>query len=86
MKFTHSNYKGYNIMTTYTIGFEREYGDFQVLVTLNNNDELMTPVQFSTLRLRTITQLKNALGDDYEIVCLERQDAPDYIDFEETAE
>lgn len=66
-------------MQVVSIGFQRDDGDFQVLATLNNNDEHMTQESFASL----VNVTKNVLGtlmmDDTEIVVLERQDAPDYV-------
>lgn len=70
-------------MTTYTIGFPRDDGDFQVLATLNNNDGLFTPEQFQALKESLIHQMYNKLGTAEVIVDLERQDAPDYVNLEE---
>jgi hypothetical protein len=70
-------------MTTYSIGFMRDDGDFQLLATLNNNDGLMTSEQFEALKESLIVQLYNRLGVEQCIVCLKRQDAPDYVAIDE---
>ena len=71
-------------MTTYTIGYHREDGDFAILVTLNNNDGHMGQGAFLGLVEEVRNQI-NSLMPYTPIVSIERQDAPDYIDLGETA-
>jgi hypothetical protein len=71
-------------MTTYTIGYHREDGDFAILATLNNNDGHMGHNTFADLVERTRFQIANFMQPT-PIVSIERQDAPDYIDLGETA-
>ena len=73
-------------MAAYSIGYHRNDGDFQILATLNNNDELMTRTQFEALKEPLINRLYDALGADDVIVCLKRQDTPDYAIIESTQE
>lgn len=67
--------------TTVAIGFHRHDGDFQLLATLNNNDELIARDQFTDIVHFLRRHLQNALSVDGEhtLFVLERQDAPDYI-------
>ena len=44
-------------MTTYTIGYHRDDGDFAVLATLNNNDGHMGDPSFADLLERTRAQI-----------------------------
>jgi hypothetical protein len=71
-------------MTTYTIGYHRDDGDFAILVTLNNNDGHMGHSTFADLVERTRAQIASFMQPT-PIVSIERQDAPDYIDLGETA-
>lgn len=64
-------------MKTSTIGFYREDGDFQILATLNNNDDLITREQFNEINNRVCAMLTK-YTEEY-IICFERQDTPDYI-------
>ena len=64
----------------FSIGFYREDGDFQLLATLNNSDELLSPETFETLRLGLMDKLAVALGEFIELEALQRQDAPDYLE------
>jgi hypothetical protein len=67
--------------TTAAIGFHRDDGDFQLIATLNNNDELIARDQFTDIVHFLLRHLQNALSVDGEhtLVVLERQDAPDYV-------
>jgi hypothetical protein len=69
-------------MTTYTIGHYREDGDFAILVTLNNNDGHMGESTFEDLVGDMCTKIASFMHPT-PIVCIERQDAPDYITIEE---
>lgn len=65
-------------MKTVSIGFDREDGDFAVLATLNNNDEHMSDEDFNAMVGEVASTLCRKLV--CEIVVLERQDAPDYVE------
>ena len=70
---------------TVSIGYQREDGDFAILATLNNNDEHMDEKQFDNLIASTVAMIEDATGMiREEIMVLNRQDAPDYVDTEET--
>ena len=68
-------------MTSYTIGYRREDGDFAILATLNNNDGLLGEWGVNFIKTCLINFFLDAtrLG----IVAIERQDAPDYVDLGE---
>jgi hypothetical protein len=74
-------------MKVCSIGFYREDGDFAILATLNNNDELIDGGTFTYLLDMIHDRLQKALSDEQgeilRIETLERQDAPDYVDVEE---
>lgn len=74
-------------MTSYSIGYEREDGDFAVLATLNNNDGLLSNGAFLSIVHDTAERLQRIFrdgdGDILDIQILERQDAPDYVDTSE---
>ena len=65
-------------MSTVSLGYHREDGDFAVLATLNNNDDFMSDEEFTEVvdllaeKLWAVTRLY--------ITVLERQDAPDYVE------
>ena len=74
-------------MKTVSIGFYRDDGDFAVLATLNNNDEHMSDnafgelvgyVAFKLCRQLVASTLCRKLVR--EVVVLERQDTPDYVE------
>lgn len=67
---------------TVSIGFHRDDGDFQLLATLNNNDDLLSDIDFDELVVSIISRLKLRPHIEEEIVALHRQDAPDYVDLE----
>ncbi len=64
-------------MNTVTIGFQREDGDFQVLATLNNKDNLLTDEAFKTLVDDVASNLCSALMCQIDV--LEREDTPDTV-------
>ena len=68
-------------MKTVSIGYHREDGDFAVLATLNNNDEHMSDGAFEELVGEVASKLCRQLV--CEIVVLERQDTPDYVEVEQ---
>lgn len=63
-----------------TLGIEREDGDFQVLATLNNADNLMDRNVFESIA-RNLTDTLAAATDE-KTFALRRQDVPDYIECE----
>jgi len=64
----------------YSIGIERDDGDFNILATLNNNDDHLTPEDFEVL-LRSLVEVFKDKTEE-RIVAYERQDTPDYINLE----
>jgi hypothetical protein len=71
-------------MTTYTIGYHREDGGFAILATINNNDGHMGASTFEDLVGDMCTKIAGFMRPT-PIICIERQDAPDYIDLGEVA-
>jgi hypothetical protein len=68
-------------MTTWSLGFIRDDGDFQILATLNNNDGLISDTDFDNMRYAIQTELSHYL--DRDITCLNREDTPDYVMLDE---
>ncbi len=68
-------------LSTATIGFHRDDGDFQLLATLNNNDELIAPDKFTGIVHFLRHQWQDALSaqGEHTLTVFERQDAPDYV-------
>jgi hypothetical protein len=67
---------------TYTIGFHRtDDNDFQILATINNNDEVLSRHEFNDISQTLVTMLQAAT--DEEIIALVRQDTPDYVTLED---
>ena len=65
---------------SYSIGFMREDGDFQILVTLSNSDETMSSEEFHHLFQSTVDMLNDLHKDaDLVIQALEREDTPNYV-------
>ena len=64
----------------YSIGLERDDGDFHILATLNNMDGLVSVEDFEALLKSTVEFLEKAT--DERIVAYQRQDTPDYINLE----
>lgn len=60
-----------------SIGFVREDGDFQVLATLNNQDDIVPADKFKGM-IDRIT--KTFIDNGVDVVTLFRQDTPDYLD------
>jgi hypothetical protein len=60
-----------------SIGIMRDDGDFQILATLNNNDNLLGADLFQHLIAHLCETLTGETGDLVEAI--ERQDAPDYV-------
>ena len=70
-------------MKTASIGFYRDDGDFQLLATFNNSDETIPEDVFETMLTTTFDWLNDTFRKDgVEIITLERQDAPDYVEIE----
>lgn len=67
-------------MKTVTIGTMRDDGDLAILATLNNNDDHMSEKDFTELTQALCLTLANYTGK--QLVVLERQDTPDYVDLE----
>lgn len=65
-----------------SVGIEREDGDFAILGTLNNTDNLMNPEDFLTI-VRTLAR-DVAAATAEPVRALERQDAPDYVTLDGT--
>lgn len=70
-------------MKTVSIGFQREDGDFQVLATLNNKDELMSEAMFNELVGTVASSMCRELVCEIQI--MEREDAPDYVELGDAA-
>lgn len=70
-------------MKTVSIGFTREDGDFQLLATLNNNDDLLDEHHFKVLVRNTLEYYNLMLNESCQ--ALHRQDAPDYLILDEEA-
>lgn len=66
-------------MKTVSIGYHRDDGDFAVLATLNNNDELIGANVFAQLAGHLRFLLSYELEGDLVLEIVERQDAPDYV-------
>ena len=64
----------------YSFGVHRDDGDFHILATLNNNDELVPEGVFEKLRTTLVAQLTESLGES--VYALPRQDTPDYVNLE----
>lgn len=65
-------------MKTASIGYMREDGDFQLLATVNNNDDIIYDEYFDGL----VDHVKNIYEihtNGLDIKVLDRQDAPDYV-------
>jgi len=71
------------INETYSIGIERDDGDFEILATLNNTGGHMSRAQFEALKEALIVRLYENLGTDEVILCLARTDAPDFVTLED---
>ena len=64
-------------MTCYTIGYEREDGDFAVLATLNNNNAHLDENTFEIITQAVQAILRSHIQQRIDYI--ERQDSPDYI-------
>lgn len=74
-------------MTTCTIGFHGDDGDFQIVATLNNNDGIYADDVFSGIVNNLLDALQNCTDDNphnsREFAVLYRQDAPDYVSLDD---
>lgn len=66
----------------YSIGYMREDGDLQLLVTINDNDKVLPSARLKLLAFEVKRMIQEKLSDE-TIVTLERQDAPDYVSIDE---
>ncbi len=74
-------------MQTASIGYYRDDGDFRLLATLSNIDDELPEGKFKliTENLANVYRRSHEVGQGrhkLDIVILDRQDAPDYIDLE----
>jgi hypothetical protein len=67
-------------MKTVSIGYYREDGDFAILATLNNNDGLLSDQKFKQLIELVESDFVEKLYYTHDIMVLERQDTPDYVE------
>lgn len=66
----------------YSIGYMREDGDFQLLVTVNDNDGVVPIARLRLIAFEVKRMLQEKLPD-VKIISLNRQDAPDYVCIDE---
>ena len=66
-------------MKTVSIGFMREDGDLALFATLNNLDEHMTDSAFKIL-LDGVKAYIELMSERNDVVVLEREDAPAYVE------
>jgi hypothetical protein len=66
-------------MKTASIGFMREDGDLTLVATLNNLDGHMTDRAFKIL-LDGVKAYIELMSKRNDVVVLEREDAPDYVE------
>jgi hypothetical protein len=66
---------------TVSIGYEREDGDFHIIATLNNNEELAEEADWDYAITAIASILKNVTG--ISLAVLGRQDAPDFVNLDE---
>lgn len=67
-------------MKTVSIGHMTKMGDLAVIATLNNNHEVMTDQRFNELVQELAITIANYTG--VQILTLERQDTPNFVDIE----
>ena len=65
---------------TVSIGYYREDGDFAILATLNNNDNNLPDGEFNKLIKLVESEYVEKLYYTHDIMVLERQDTPDYVE------
>lgn len=68
-------------MTSYSIGFLRDDGDFQILATLNNNDGLVSPSVIDNIA-ENIKETFQSKIEGEKIFIIVREDCPDYVTIE----
>jgi hypothetical protein len=66
-------------MKTVSIGFMRDDGDLALFATLNNLDEHMKQDEFMGL-VKSVTHELCRATKRTDVVVLEREDAPDYVE------
>jgi hypothetical protein len=66
---------------TVSIGYEREDGDFHIVATLNNNEEIAEEADWDFAIAAIVSTLKKVSG--LSLAVLERQDAPDFVNLDE---
>lgn len=64
-------------MKAVSIGFHRADGDFQILATMNNKDDLIPQGYFEKLVQQNTEELAQATEE--AVFAIEREDAPDYV-------
>ena len=72
-------------MKTVSIGYFRDDGDFAILATLNNNDGLLSDQRFKQLVELVEGEYVEKLYYSHDIMVLERQDTPDYVEVDAIA-
>lgn len=71
-------------MKTVSIGHMTNMGDLAVIATLNNNHEVMSEQAFNGLIQELAITIANYTG--VQILTLERQDTPNFVNIEERGE
>jgi hypothetical protein len=66
---------------TVSIGYDREDGDFHIIATLNNNEEIVDEADWECA-IAAIVSILNKVTDT-NLAVLEREDAPDFINLDE---
>jgi hypothetical protein len=69
-----------HIHKSYSLGLLRDDGDFHILATLNNNDDLIPEDLFEELRIYLVAKLTREL--DESVYSYPRQDTPDYVNLQ----
>ncbi len=66
---------------TVSIGYEREDGDFHIIATLNNNEEIAEEADWDFAIAAIVSTLHKVMG--LKLAVLEREDAPDFVNLDE---
>jgi hypothetical protein len=66
---------------TVSIGYEREDGDFHIIATLNNNEEIAEEADWDFAIAAIVSTLQRVMG--LNLAVLEREDAPDFVNLDE---
>jgi len=66
---------------TVSIGYEREDGDFHIIATLNNNEEMAEEADWHCAIAAIVSTLQKVTG--MNLAVLEREDAPDFVNLDE---